>query len=568
MLAESKLKTLLDYLGTLTQEEKIWVNGYISGVLSNGASTQQITVADSKPAVNKVTITYGTDTGNSKRLAVEFAAKAKKNGINAKVIGLDQYRLTDLVKEEYFLSLVSTHGDGEPPAAAKKFYDYIHQTDVKLNKLKYGVLALGDSSYPLFCVAGEEVDKQLEKLGGERIVDLQKCDIDYEQDANEWFNKVLQKFTSAGASATASVAAATTPATKPKGKKIYTGKVITNVNMNDLGSNKETHHIEITADGLEYLPGDAFGMIPENPASTVIEILTELGIEGTKTYTFNNHSSSIFELLKKKVNIIHLPERVVKKYAEIVKQDIPATRMDLLHLLKIYPLSSPDQFTDVLNILEHTAPRLYSISSSLQAHQDEVHLTVAKDTFCIDNEVKYGLCSDLLCATPKEAEVEFYIHKNNQFRLPNEDKDIIMIGPGTGIAPFRSFLAERDATGASGRNWLFFGDQHFVSDFLYQTEIQNWKETGVLTKVNVAFSRDQKEKVYVQHKMLKHGAELYDWLQSGAYVYVCGAKEPMSEDVENTLIEIIETHSNKSKEEAVLFMETLREEGRYLKDVY
>ncbi|MEJ7681776.1 MAG: hypothetical protein WKG06_28810 [Segetibacter sp.] len=258
----------------------------------------------------------------------------------------------------------------------------------------------------------------------------------------------------------------------------------------------------------------------------------------------------------------------MSKYATLVGQDIPSTKIALLDLLKIYPLKDNSQFGELIEILEPIAPRLYSISSSQEAHSGEVHITVARDKFHVNDEWKCGLCSDYLSQLPVESNIEFYIHKNNQFRLPADDKDIIMIGPGTGIAPFRSFLAQRDAIGASGRNWLFFGDQHFVTDFLYQTELQNWKETGTLTKINLAFSRDQKEKVYVQHKMLQNGEEFYNWINNGASIYVCGAKEPMSADVEDTLMQIVEKFGNKTIEEAVQFVEQLKEDGRYLKDVY
>jgi len=570
MLQESKLKTLLDYLSTLTHEETIWVNGYLSGMLSNGKTVPQpqTAAAGAKPVTSKITIAYGTETGNSKKLASEFAAKAKKNGITAKVVSLDQYRLNDLPKEEYFLSIVSTHGEGDPPAAAKKFYDHIHSNGFKLDKLKYGILALGDTSYPLFCTAGEEVDKQLEKLGGKRIIPLQKCDVDYESDADGWFSQVLHQLIASTPATNGQVTAAPVIVKKSTGKKIYNGTVLTNINLNDRGSNKETHHIEISGDDIEYLPGDSLGVIPENPLRIVEPIVELLNIDRQKTFTFRNGEVTAFNLLKNKLNIFYLPERVVSKYAALVDQDIPATKIALLDLLKIYPLKDNTQFDELIEILEPIAPRLYSISSSPEAHSGEVHITVARDKFHVNDEWKCGLCSDYLSQLPVDSNIEFYIHKNNQFRLPPDDKDIIMIGPGTGIAPFRSFLAQRDATGATGRNWLFFGDQHFVTDFLYQTELQNWKETGTLTKINVAFSRDQKEKVYVQHKMLKHGEELYNWINNGASIYVCGAKEPMSADVEDTLMQIVEKFGNKTIEEAVQFVEQLKEEDRYLKDVY
>ena len=570
MLQESKLKTLLDYLSTLTHEETIWVNGYLSGMLSNGKAVPQMQTqaAETKPVTNKITIAYGTETGNSKKLAGEFAAKAKKSGINAKVVSLDQYRLNDLPKEDYFLSIVSTHGEGEPPAAARKFYDHIHTNGFKLEKLKYGVLALGDSSYPLFCTAGEEVDMQLEKLGGKRIIPLQKCDVDYESEANGWFTEVLSQLSTSAPAANGQVVASPVVIKKTTGKKIYNGTVLTNINLNDRGSNKETHHIEISADNIEYSPGDSLGVIPENPLRIVEPIAALLNIDRQKTFTFRHEEVTAFDLLQKKLNIFYLPERVVSKYAALVGQDIPSTRIALLDLLKIYPLKDNNQFDELIEILEPIAPRLYSVSSSPDAHNGEIHITVARDKFHVNDEWKCGLCSDYLSQLKADNDIEFYIHKNNLFRLPADDKDIIMIGPGTGIAPFRSFLAQRDATGATGRNWLFFGEQHFVNDFLYQTELQNWKETGTLTRLNAAFSRDQKEKVYVQHKMLQHGEELYAWMNNGASIYVCGAKEPMSADVEDTLMQIVEKFGNKTIEEAVQFVEQLKEDGRYLKDVY
>ncbi|TKK70300.1 sulfite reductase [Ilyomonas limi] len=564
MLASPKLKLVEEIVSTFTKEELFWLSGYIAGKYSTTNQTKA--VAPAKPVVNKLTITYGTETGNSKKLASEFAAKAKKSGINAKLVSLDQYRLNDLPKEEYLLSIISTQGEGEPPAAAKKFYDHIHNNGFRLDKLKYGVLALGDTSYPLFCKAGEDVDLQLSKLGGERIVPLQKCDVDYESEANDWFQHVLQQLNNT--EDTISIQAAPVVAKKSSGKKIYNGTILTNINLNDRGSNKQTHHMEIAGDEIEYVPGDALGVIPENPQSVVDYIIQLLQLDDSSTFTYKDEQFTAPELLKKKLNIIYLPERVVAKYASLVSQDIPATKMGLLDLLRIYPLKDTNQFQQLVDILEPITPRLYSISSSPEAHSGEIHLTVAKDHFAVNDEQKCGLCSGYLTGLPEETAFEFYIHKNAQFRLPEDDKDIIMIGPGTGIAPFRSFLAHRDATGASGRNWLFFGDQHFVTDFLYQTELQNWLETGVLTKLNVAFSRDQKEKVYVQHKMLQHGNELYQWLTSGASVFVCGAKEPMSVDVENTLLQIVEQFGNKTTADAIQFLEQLKEEGRYLKDVY
>lgn len=483
MLTAVKLKTFLDIVKEARVDELAWMGGYIAGLISHGSIDEDQpelspSIPESKPAVNKITIVYGTESGNSKRLATAFAARAKERGVATKLASLDQYRITDLNREEYFFAIISTQGDGEPPAAAKKFYDHIHQNGFTLNKLKYGVLALGDTSYPQFCKAGEDVDAQLQKLGGSRIISLQKCDTDFDEEANEWFVNVLGALSTKEANPVLS--AGSVAVKKSSGKKIYKGTVLTNICLNDQDSIKETHHIEIAAEDLVYEPGDAIGIVPTDTSG------------------------------------------------------------------------------------KRPLPRLYSVSSSLQLHEGEVHITVARDKFYVDGELKYGLCSNFLSQLKEGDELDFYIHKNSLFKLPASDKDIIMIGPGTGIAPFRAFLSERDSTGATGRNWLFFGDQHFETDFLYQTEIQNWIDTNLLTRVNVAFSRDQEEKVYVQHKMIKHAAELFEWLQGGAYLYICGAKDPMSIDVENTLLGILDDQG----QDGIAYLNQLKEEGRYLKDVY
>jgi sulfite reductase (NADPH) flavoprotein alpha-component len=522
-------------------------------------------VNNAAPAVNKITIVYGTETGNSKRLATDFAAKAKQNKIHAKVIGMDQYRLTDLSKEEYLLAVVSTHGEGEPPIAAKKFYDHIHNNGFKLEKLRYSVLALGDTSYPLFCKTGEEVDEQLNKLGGERIAPMQKCDVDYDDDANAWFNGVLKNLILQQDVATPAIAV---PAVKKTGKQTYTGTVINHINLNDRGSNKETYHIELAAENLEYQCGDSIGIVPENDSQVVTDIIQVVNADGNKSLEYKKEKVTLYELLKRKINIIHLTERLVQQYATATGHTIPAGRADLLELLKKYPVKNAVQFEEILIGLNAISPRLYTIASSPAAHEGEVHIVVVKDVYRVDEKKRFGLCSDYLSQFKAGKKQQFFVQPNKRFRLPAEHKDIIMVGPGTGIAAFRSFLAERDATGATGRNWLFFGEQKFTTDFLYQTELQNWNDTGVLTKISLAFSRDQQEKIYVQHKMLEHAAELYSWLENGASFFVCGKKDPMSHDVEKALLHIIQHQGNKTAEHAMHYLEEMEKEGRYEKDVY
>lgn len=567
MLADVKLKVLDELIKNSSNEELIWMNGYLNGIIKNKVTVSTTLPAATNGSAKKITIVYGTETGNSKKLATGFAAKAKQNRIAAKVIGMDQYRLTDLTKEEYLLAVISTHGEGEPPAAAKPFYDHIHNNGFKLDKLKYSVLALGDTSYPLFCKTGEDVDAQLNKLGGNRIAPIQKCDVDYDDDADKWFNTIIKNLETPEAPAAAPVVAVTAAPVK-KGKQQYTGKILHAVNLNDRGSNKETWHIEIAAEGIEYQCGDSIGIVPENDSQLVTDIIAKVNLDGNKSLEFKKEKVTVYELLKRKINIIHLTERLVQQYAAVTGHSIPAGRYDLLDLLKNYPVRNAAQFEEILVTLNAISPRLYTIASSPAAHEGEVHIVVVKDRFETNGKIKHGLCSSYLSNIKVNGTQSFFVQPNKRFRLPAEDKDIIMVGPGTGIAAFRSFLSERNATGATGRNWLFFGEQYFASDFLYQTEIQNWHETGVLTKVSLAFSRDQQEKIYVQHKMQHHAKELYEWLEGGASFFVCGKKHPMSTDVENTLLLIIQEQGNKTAEEAKKYLHNLEEAGRYELDVY
>jgi sulfite reductase (NADPH) flavoprotein alpha-component len=565
MLAEARLQQLHAFVSTFSKEELVWVNGYLSGLLQNGHSLLKQPSNHADIAVKKMTILYGTETGNAKKLGNSFAALAKKKGISVKLTGLDQYRLTDLSKEEYLFVVISTQGEGEPPVAAKKFYDHIHQDNISLSNLKYAVLGLGDTSYPLFCKAAEDVDVRLTKLGAQPILALQKCDVDYEAEAAAWLEEIFTELSKSSTTSTKSAIAERKISTKT----YYEGKITSHINLNDNQSSKETYHIEISTDDQPtYQPGDAIGIYPYNKIEVVNKIIALSGVDPSRKVSTTKFTDSVQTLLTKHLSISYLSDTVVQKYARIIGAQIPATRIDLVDLLRIYPVKNADQFEEVIKILNPHSPRLYSVASSPIAHANEVHLTVAKNTFEVNGEKRIGLCSELLCELKEGDSLNFYIHKNHNFKLPSGDKDIIMIGPGTGVAPFRSFVAERDATGATGRNWLFFGDRNFTTDFLYQTEWQQYKATGVLTKINLAWSRDTARKNYVQHELKKEASELMQWIDRGAYVYICGNKDPMSIDVETAIICILSEKKNISQEEAIQFLENLSEQGRYVKDVY
>lgn len=572
MLAGTKIKAFKELIDSLSRDEIIWLNGYLTGLVSDNQGATPMPVEEVKAATpQRITIAYGTETGNAKNLATSFAARAKKNGIPVKLVSLDQYRLPDLTKEELFITVISTQGEGEPPIGAKKFYDHLYAEKPSLQKMKFAVLALGDSSYPLFCKTGEDVDEQFSQLGGKRLLPLQKCDVDFEPEAETWFDQLLRslKHETSTKEQVSHVTATVAVQTKAKGKRYYDGNIQSNTNLNGRGSAKETYHIEIAVnEPVDYSPGDSLAIVPNNRKTVVEEIISLTGIDRNLVVTTEKNTGTVEELLTSQLNICYLLTSTVKNYAELTQQQIPETRMDLKDLLRIYPVKNTDQFIEVIRILKTVAPRLYTIASSPGAHPGEIHLTVGKHRFLLEDEQHFGLCSEFLGELPVGTSIRFYIHRNRQFNLPEPGKDMIMIGPGTGIAPFRSFLAERDTTGVDGKNWLFFGDHHFTTDFLYQTEWQSWLSTGVLTRMNVAFSRDQEHKVYVQHKMLEHAADIYKWIEDGAVIYLCGAKGPMNNDVEAAIRQIVQQEKKCSTEEANHYFENLKKTGRYHKEVY
>ena len=569
MLTEQKLQSFKNIVEESSRDEIIWMSGYLAGLSDKKLiSNAPPAIAETVTAQEKLTISvlYGTETGNSKKISSKLAAALKSKQHKVTITALDQYNIANLEKESLVFFIMSTHGDGEPPLAAKKFYDALHNKKYNVGNLKYAVLALGDSSYPLFCKAGEDIDARLQVLDAQQILPLEKADADFYAASEVWISNVLDNLPT-GTKAKPAIA----PKQNTKaGKHFYKGVVTKHVNLNDKGSGKETWHIEINSnEGIYYLPGDSLGIVPVNTDDDVYEILSLLSVERAQTIKYKNEDVTLFNLLKYKLSIRYLPLRIVEKYAALTENELPSVRLDLKNILSLYPITEKVSLDNLIAILEPITPRLYSISSSPSAHgNNEVHITVSRNKFLVNEKVKYGFCSSHFAGFDEGDEVSFYINTNNNFRLPQHDKDIIMIGPGTGIAPFRSFLFHRDNEGAAGRNWLFFGDQHFASDFLYQSELLSFFDTGSLTKINTAFSRDQKEKLYVQHRMLQQSKELFAWIESGAHIYICGCKSTMAKDVEKALIEIIGKEKNIDKAAAEEYLNALEDEGRFAKDVY
>jgi len=553
MLSEAKLSVIKSEIKTFSREELVWFNGYITGLLSQNSGIREAENPVYETTV-KPTIIYGTETGNSKKLAFELQSLLKKNSIKSRVSDAAQYAVTGIEKETFIILIISTQGEGEVPENAKNLVQKLSQQGLSLPDLSYAVLALGDRSYPLFCKAGEDTDLLLFNKGATRMLPLQKADTDYGETAGLWFNdiiSVLKNYTWEKIPVPNR-----TELIETGSKKEYEGVIRHKVVLNDRGSNKETYHIEIISDEEPiYEPGDAVGFYPYNSESETKAVARFLKDE-------NRHG----EL--KKCNIKGLGKMQLKALSALLNTSIEEERSDLADVLEKYGVPESVGFNEVFSLLYPVSPRLYSISSSPKAHTGELHITVNHHRFKAGGSIKSGFCSKFLGELEPGEPLNFYIHKNRHFRLPSDDIDVIMIGPGTGIAPFRSFLAHRDATGAQGRNWLFFGEQHFISDFYYQTEIQQWLATGVLTKLDTAFSRDQKQKIYVQHRIKEQAEELVAWIEGGAYVYVCGQKHPMCEDVENALKEAFSRVKGLNTSAAEAYLGQLKQQGRYNKDVY
>lgn len=591
---EKQVQQLNELLATLTTQQKIWLTGFLSASVASGTvvevpkATQgeAAPIATNEPVSKNITILYGSQTGNAQKLAENFGEQLKNVGFDVTVQSMSDFKTNGLKKLQYLLVIASTHGEGEPPDNAISFHSFLHgKRAPKLEHVKFAVLSLGDSSYEYFCQTGKDFDAQLEKLGAERIVERVDCDLDYAEPAEKWFEAVKEKLQGDSSvqlshqEATATVLQETVTYNR---KNPFSAEIIEKINLNAEGSNKETIHLELSLEnsGITFEPGDSLAIIPINNENLVHSLISALKFDATTNVVIDGESITLEEALTKVLEITLLTKPLMRKLADYTENkefhklisDEESVKAyifgrDLLDVVETFGSFKWDAQSFV-NLLRKMPARQYSISSSLSAYPEEVHVTVGVVRYEVDERERLGVCSTYIADQLEVGDkVQVYIQQNPNFRLPNDETPIIMIGPGTGVAPFRSFIQEREERGATGENWLFFGDQHFVTDFLYQKEWLDYLKSGVLTKMDVAFSRDQPEKVYVQHKMLKRSAELYEWLEKGAVVYVCGDKG-MAKDVEATLLQIIEKEGNKTEEEAKEYLEKLRSEKRYQRDVY
>ncbi|AOP14443.1 Assimilatory sulfite reductase (NADPH) [Bacillus licheniformis] len=588
-------------LPTLTASQKAWLSGYLEAVQTADAAAALETLPAEAPAASpaqpvskEVTILFGSQTGNAQGLAENAAKTLTERGFQVTVSSMSDFKPNQLKKLKNLLIVVSTHGEGDPPDNALSFHEFLHgRRAPKLDDLRYSVLALGDTSYEFFCQTGKEFDQRLDELGGTRLHPRVDCDLDYDEPAAAWLDGVISSLNE-GQEQGASAAPAQTAAPQAAGgvtvysrKNPFRAEVLENLNLNGRGSNKETRHLELSLEGsgLTYEPGDALGIFPENDPELVDMLLKELKWDPNAAVAVDQGENlSLKEALTSYYEITVLTKKFIQQAAEIIEneklRELAAPEnadqlkayiagRDLIDFVRDFgPIAAAPQ--EFVSILRKIPPRLYSIASSFAANPDEVHLTIGAVRYNAHGRDRKGVCS-VLCAERLQPgdTLPVFIQPNKNFKLPeNPETPIIMVGPGTGVAPFRSFMQEREETGASGKSWMFFGDQHFVTDFLYQTEWQKWLSEGVLTKMDVAFSRDTEEKVYVQHRMLEHSKELFEWLEEGAAFYVCGDKNNMAKDVQNALLEIIEKEGGKSREEAEAYLAEMKKQKRYQRDVY
>ena len=596
---ENQATQLNQIIQNLTIEQQVWLSGYLTANLQSVTTKQETPSEVAQFVLNKentsnserhITVLYGSETGNAQGLAEKLADRLVELNFNVKLSAMGDYKTKDLKKVEDLFIISSTHGEGNPPDNAISFHEFLHGRKApKLEGVRFSVLSLGDASYEFFCQTGKDFDARLEDLGASRLVDRRDCDLDFDDMAESWMDQIIEQLSEASLSeekVTTTNAVQLTNETRYSKTQPYEAEILENINLNGRGSNKEVRHIELQFEdyGEDYEPGDCLVVIPENDEKLVEVLLDKLDWDAQTEIPINDKGDvlSLKDALQHHFEITKLTKPLLQKAAELFGNEALAENVldqawvksyvygrDLIDLIQDF---KPENLApEVLyQFLRKLPPREYSIASSYEANPDEVHITVGAVRYQAHQRERQGVCSVQLAERMEPGtSISVYLKKNPNFKFPfDETTPVIMIGPGTGVAPFRSYLQAREELDLSGQTWLFFGEQHFTTDFLYQTEWQDWLKEGVLSKLDLAFSRDTDEKVYVQHKIVEQSETFYEWLKNGASLYVCGDEQNMAKDVHKAIHQILVKEGNMSEEEAETYLTQMKKDKRYQRDVY
>lgn len=590
MLDTQQLASFQQSIDSLTSHQLAWASGYLAAKaeLQTGVSSD-VNIEETTPIL---TVLYGSQTGNAKGVAKALAEKASAAGLKVDLKSMGEFKPKSIKNVTHLLIVASTNGEGEAPDDAIGFHEFLSSKKApRLDDLKYSVLALGDTSYEFFCQTGKDFDQYLENLGAQRITDRVDCDVDYEEDANAWIDDIItisKTLIGESTSAQSNIASSADNKSNHNYTKQapYSAELIVSQKITGRDSAKDVHHVEIDLgdSGITYQAGDALGVWFDNSVTLVEELISLLNFNNDELVSLSGDEIPLKSALIHNLEITQTSINFVQFWATNSNDAILSQLVDdskklreyaashqVIDIVKSVPIVAEtitaQEFVDALRKI---TPRLYSIASSQAEVDEEVHLTVGLVQYESDGKVRTGGASGFLSGGIEEGgAVKVFIEHNDNFRLPESgDTPVIMIGPGTGVAPFRAFMQDRDAADAQGDNWLFFGDQTFTQDFLYQVEWQGYLKSGLLTKIDLAFSRDQVEKIYVQDRLKENAEEVFSWLERGAHIYICGDMSRMAKDVEATLLEIIETQGKLSVEQAANYLKDLRNAKRYQKDVY
>lgn len=574
-------------------DQKQWMGGFLAGLHTRMLIKEEnVTQAAAPVATRPVTIIYGSQTGNAEGVAEDAAELAKAHGLTPVVVDMDEADLSQLASVERLLVVCSTYGEGEMPDNAQALWDAISEDGApSFSNTYFSVLALGDTNYDGFCVAGKFWDERLAALGGQRICDRIDCDVDFAGPAEDWMAEAIPSIAQKGSDQGGAAAPDAAQAKPKKAKSKFNrqnpllAELTTKRVLNKEGSSKEIVHYEfsLAGSGESYNAGDALNIIPLNRPDLVAELLALLDADGQQTEPFNGEHPTLQNLFTEELEIRIPSKELIAELALrsgdqdlnnlLESKDTDALNnflwgKDVVDLLKAYPVQlSAAEFIALCKPLAH---RAYSISSSINKHAEEVHLTIGSVRYNSNDRSHNGVCSTFLADVAETSDpIKCFFSANKNFAVPEDDSlPMIMVGPGTGIAPFRAFLEEREARQAKGPNWLFFGDRNSATDYIYQDEIEAMQADGLLTRLDLAFSRDQEEKIYVQDRMLQNGAELFSWLQQGGYFYICGDAYRMAKDVDKALHQLIAEHGQMSAEQAEDYVAQLKKQKRYVRDVY